>query len=158
MKQKIALFAVVAVLSTLSVLHADAQVNWNVGGEMGLSIYDGSAGFHIGPMAEVVFGKGLCVGSEFNLNTQTGTPIEWANYFKYLISVSGSKVKPYVDGGLELFFYTGGPYFGIRFGGGAMIPIANKLYVAPDIQFGPVFVTGSTVFAVLIRGGIRYEI
>jgi hypothetical protein len=75
---------------------------------------------------------------------------------------------------LALYFYTGGPYFGIQGGGGVNIPIANKLYVTPDLQFGPVFGTGGasyfdpfvgfvqgqsrTVFAVIIRAGIRYEI
>jgi hypothetical protein len=109
-------------------------------------------------MAEVLFGKGLGAGTEFNINTQTGTPIEWSTYFKYYIKVQGSKIKPYVDAGPSLYFVTGGPYFAIRFGGGAGFPVAKNLYAGPDLQFGPMFATGSTVFVILIRGGLRYEI
>jgi hypothetical protein len=142
---------------------ASAQsVRWVVGGNMGLSIGSGgggsSAGFHFGPMAEVLFGKGMAAGTEFNINSQAGTPIEWATYFKYYFAVSGSKLKPYADIGPSLYFVTGGPYFGIRFGGGVGFPVAKNLYIGPDLQFGPVFTTGSTSFVILIRGGVRYEI
>jgi hypothetical protein len=142
---------------------ASAQnVRWVVGGNMGLSIGSGgggsSAGFHFGPMTEVLFGKGMAAGTEFNINTQAGTPIEWAAYFKYYFAVSGSKLKPYADIGPSLYFVTGGPYFGIRFGGGVGIPVAKNIFIGPDLQFGPVFTTGSTTFVILIRGGLRYEI
>ncbi|MBI4535050.1 MAG: hypothetical protein HY708_02145 [Ignavibacteriae bacterium] len=146
------------------VLQSDAwsQVKWVVGGNMGISIGTGggatSAGLHIGPMGEVLFGKGPAVGSEFSINTQAGTPIEWANYFKYYFQVSGSSIKPYADAGFGLYFYTGGPYFDIRFGGGAAFPIAKNLYIPAELQLGPVFVTGSTGFIILIRSGIRYDI
>jgi hypothetical protein len=146
----------------LTPIRSGAQVHWSVGGNMGLSIITGGgstdAGFHFGPMGEVLFGKGLAVGSEFDINSQTNTPIEWANYFKYYIPVSGSKLKPYIDGGFGLYFVTGGPYFDIRFGGGVGFPVANHLYIGPDLQLGPVFVTNSTRFAIIIRGGLRYEI
>ena len=135
-----------------------AQVHWMVGGKMGLSLLDGTAGLQIAPMGEVLFGKGLAVGSEFGINTQTGTPIEWANYFKYYFTVPGSKIKPYANGGFGLWFYTGGPYFGINFGGGANFPIAKNLYVPADLQLGPVFGAGTSVFYFAITSGIRYEI
>jgi len=141
---------------------AEAQVRWVVGGNMGLSIGSGGgdtqAGFHFGPMGEVVFNKQLAVGTEFNVNTQSGTPIEWANYFKYYFAVTGSKIKPYADAGFGLYFVTGGPYFDLRFGGGAQFPVAPKLYIPAEVQLGPAFYTGNTVFVVLIRSGIRYEI
>jgi hypothetical protein len=169
------------ILSTVVVLLAlglstkgTAQPSWTVGGNMGISIYDGSAGFHIGPMGEVAFSKSFSVGSEFDINTQSGTPIAWNAYGKYYFAIPGSKVQPYADFGMALYFYTGGPYFGLQFGGGANIPIASKLYISPEVQLGPVFGTGgggyydyygvyyggssSTVFAVLIRAGIRYAI
>jgi len=143
-------------------LDATSQVRWSVGGNMGISIGSGggasSAGFHFGPMGEVLIGKGPAVGTEFNINTQTGTPIEWANYFKYYFSIPGSKVKPYANAGFGLYFVTGGPYFDLRFGGGAQFEVARNLYVPAELQLGPLFVTGTTIFVVIIRGGIRYEI
>ena len=138
-----------------------AQTSWSVGGHMGLSIASAgggsSAGFQFGPMGEVIFEKNFAVGTEFNINTQDGTPIEWADYFKYYITVPRSKVRPYADAGFNLWFYTGGPYFGIRFGGGVNIPVAKDLFLAPDLQLGPVFATGTTVFYFTLRAGVRYE-
>jgi hypothetical protein len=155
--------ALLALLLLVASPDAQAQpVKWSVGGNMGLSItsntYATNAGFHFGPMAEVIFNRSLAVGTEFNINTQTGTPIEWATYFKYYIDAKTTKIKPYVDGGFGLFFPTGGPYFGIRFGGGVGFLIAKNLYVGPDLQLGPVFTTYVSTFYIVIRGGMRYEI
>lgn len=160
MKKLLFTLLLVAVMSIGSSSDATAQIKWSVGGNMGLSIATSpsSADFTFGPMAEVLFGKGPAVGTEFNIFTSTGTPIEWANYFKYYFTIPGSKVKPYANAGFGLVFVTGGPYFDIRFGGGANFEIARNLYVAPDLQLGPVFVTGNTNFIIMIRGGIRYEI
>jgi hypothetical protein len=154
----------VALLLLIAAEGVQAQaVKWVVGGNMGLSIASGgwggtSAGFHIGPMAEVIFNRQLAVGTEFNINTQAGTPIEWGNYFKYYINAGNAKIKPYVDGGFGLLFVTGGPYFGIRFGGGVGFQVGKGIYVGPDLQLGPVFATGATLFFINIRGGFRYEI
>jgi hypothetical protein len=115
-----------------------------------------SAGLQIGPTAEVIFDKHYAVVTAFNINTQGGTPIEWQNTFKYYFSVSGSQIKPYADAGFSLIFATGGPYFGIPFGGGALFPIAKNLYIPADLQFGPVFLTGTTAFAIEATTGIRY--
>jgi hypothetical protein len=171
---------VVATMMTflLVVSSASAQTQWIVGGRLGLSLftvgggttynyYYGSygttassmqAGLQIGPTAEVVFNKQFAVCTDLNINTQSGTPIEWANTFKMYFPVSGSKIKPYADFGFNLWFYTGGPYFGIRGGGGALFPIANHLYIAADLQIGPVFATGTTPFYIAMTSGIRYEI
>lgn len=137
------------------------QTRYVVGGNMGLSVGSGAgesdAGFHLGPMFEVLFQRDMSVGTELNINTQGGTPVEWGNYFKYYISLPASKVRPYVDGGFSLWFVTGGPYFGLRFGGGANIPIAPNLDIAPDMQLGPIFATGTTVFYFVMRCGVRYQ-
>src|SRR5258706_10043595 len=72
-----------------------------VGGRGGLSIFSSgqsSAGLQLGPTFDVDFGKGLLAGSDLTLNTQDGTPIEWAFYGKYLIQVPASNILPYVDG------------------------------------------------------------
>ena len=155
--------AVVALLMLVASPDAQAQgVKWSVGGNMGLSIasntFATSAGFHFGPMGEVIFNRQLAVGTEFNINTQAGTPIEWGTYFKYYIDAKTVKLKPYVDAGFGLLFLTGGPYFGIRFGGGVGFMVAKNLYVGPDLQLGPIFTTGVSTFYIAIRGGLRYEI
>jgi hypothetical protein len=160
MKQLVVCALAVIALLLATTDFAGAQVHWSVGGNMGLSISTSpsSADFVIGPMGEVLFGKGPAVGTEFNIITATGTPVEWANYFKYYFTIPGSKVKPYANAGFGLVFITGGPFFDIRFGGGANFEVARKLFVAPDLQLGPVFVTGNTQFIIMIRGGLRYEI
>jgi len=155
-----------------------AQPSWMVGGRLGISIgsaggggsfynfqtgqYEStsntSAGLQIGFTGEAIFDKAYAIVSEFNINTQAGTPIEWANSFKYYFAIRGSKIKAYADAGFNLLLVTGGPYFGIRFGGGALFPIAPKLYIPADLQLGPIFATGSTVFYIAITSGIRYEI
>jgi hypothetical protein len=162
-----------AILLCCVVSSGQAQLRWVVGGNTGLSLLDGTAGFHIGPMAEAFFNKNMAVGSEISINTQSGTPVIWYNYFKYHFAIQGSKLKPYGDAGLLLNFMTGGPYFGLLFGGGVNIPMAPKLFISPELQMGPIFsvgggtyslgpysytVEGSTLFAFIIRGGIRYEL
>jgi hypothetical protein len=163
MKKALLVLLVLLLAQLLVSPAADAQsTKFRVGGHMGISIGSAagasSAGFHFGPMFEAIFSRSYAVGSELNINTQTGTPVEWGNYFKYYISLQGSKIRPFVDGGFGLWFATGGPYFGLRFGGGATFPIAKNMYIDPDIYLGPVFTTGTTTFAIVIRGGFRYEL
>jgi len=149
---------VVVLLSLIGAAPADAQPKWVIGGNLGLSLYDGNAGLTFGPMAEAVFNRQFAIGSALNINTQAGTPVEWPFYFKYFFKVPGSKLQPYADAGFDLYIYTGGPYFGLRFGGGVNIPVARSLAIAPDLQLGPVFASGTTVFAMLIRVGVRYDL
>jgi hypothetical protein len=177
MKRFSTAFTLFILLLTLVVVTANSQTQWIVGGRLGISIgsygasapaygYLGyaaaststtSAGLQIGPTGEVVFNKQFAIATEFNINTQGGTPIEWANSFKVYFLIPGSKIRPYADAGFSLWFITGGPYFGIRGGGGALFPIANKLYIPADIQLGPVFITGATFFYIAATTGIRYE-
>jgi len=153
------------------------QVNWLLGMRLGLSIASGgpsvdivnpftgqkthqggtSAGFQFGPTGEVIFSKDLAIVEAFNINTQSGTPIEWQNTFKYYFSIPKSKIKPYADAGFSLWFFTGGPYVSIPFGGGALFEVAPHVYIPADVQFGPIFVSGSTQFVIEITTGIRYE-
>lgn len=180
MMQRVSLlFALFLALLTCMSL-ADAQPQWMVGGRFGLSIYtvgggdipsfngfgfttikgpsSTQAGLQIGPTAEVIFNKRYAICMDLNLNTQGGTPIEWANTFKMYFVIPGSKIRPYADAGFNLFFYTGGPYFGVRAGGGALFPLTQNLYIPADLQLGPVFGTGITPFYIAITSGIRYEI
>ena len=177
MKRTSLLFIIAVGAFLATTFEAAAQPQWMVGGRLGLSIYTvggGSAydyfgfaynapsstqaGLQIGPTAEVIFKRQYAICMDLNLNTQAGTPIEWANTFKIYFPSSGSKIRPYADAGFNLFFYTGGPYFGIRAGGGALFPIAPNLYIPADLQLGPVFATGLTPFYIAITSGIRYEI
>jgi len=123
----------------------------NVGGGSGAK-----AGFQFGPTGEVVFDKQFAVVQTFNINTQSGTPIEWQSLFKYYFDIPKSQIKPYADAGFSLFFVTGGPYVGIPFGGGVLFPITKNFYIPADVQFGPIFATGSTVFGVEITTGVRF--
>jgi hypothetical protein len=172
----------VALLTLVPLSQGQAQVRWIVGGRLGLVIGSTSvsepntgyyyyyyqptntttsktsAGLEIGPTAEVVFSKQFAVTTEVNISTQGGTPIEWANTFKTYFLIRDSKILPYADGGFGLIFYTGGPYFGIRAGGGALFPVTKNLYIPADLQFGVYFATGVTTFGIAITSGIRYFI
>ncbi len=175
------LIALVFLLLACGILtnSAQSQTRWIVGGRLGMSLYTvsssapnyyyyyygtptststTSAGLQIGPMGEVIFDKKYAIGTEFNINTQAGTPIQWASYFKMYFNISGSTIKPYADAGFSLFFVTGGPYFGIQAGGGAMFEITKNLYIPADIELGPVFLTGTTGFYLAVTSGIRYII
>lgn len=148
---------------------AEAQVKWIVGGNMGMAIASGggatSTDFTFGPMGEVLFGKGLAVGTEFDITTSSSVAITWPVYFKYYFSIPGSNIKPYAAAGFGLVFQTGGPHFFIPFGGGANFGVARNLYVSADLTLGPTFVgspfpgaPSTTLFNIVIRPGIRYEI
>ncbi|MGA8266034.1 MAG: hypothetical protein WB779_16435 [Ignavibacteriaceae bacterium] len=154
--------------------------SWLIGGKLGMAIGSGfggsSVGLQIGPMGEYKFNSNMAIGTELNINTFGGTPVEWADYFKYYFEIPGSDVKPYADAGLSLWFSSGGPYFAIRFGGGANFKIAKNLYIPADLQIGPVFYStktvgfdpntfqttttssSNTIFYVAITTGIRYEL
>lgn len=150
----------VTVLLLLVPFSSMSQLRWGVGGNMGLAISTSpsSADFTFGPQVELMFGKEMAVGTEFNFITSSSFAVEWADYFKYYFSIPGSKVKPYANVGFGLLFVSGGPYFDVRFGGGASFEVARNLFVSPDLQLGPVFITGNTQFLIVIRGGIRYEL
>jgi hypothetical protein len=180
------IFFIILFFSSITYLsYAQSSLKWVIGGRFGLSIASGgggsSAGLQLGPMAELLFNKNMGVGTELNINTQANTPIEWADYFKYYFDVPGNpNIKPYADAGFNLWFFTGGPYFGIRFGGGVSFKIAPNLYIPADLQMGPVFIsssggggyydyyygyyvggggsTSSTIFYIAITSGIRYEL
>src|SRR5689334_25307182 len=103
-----------------------------VGGRGGISVFSSggsSSGLQLGPTFDATIAPNMLLGTELTLNTQGGTPIEWGNTFKYLLQLPRSDVRPYIDGGFNLWFVTGGPYFGLQFGGGVWFPISNNLVV-----------------------------
>ncbi len=139
-----------------------AQKGVAVGARGGLSFFGygsgTSAGLQIGPTIDYEFQHGMFLCSDLTVNTQSGTPIEWANSFKYYLQSPQPNMQPYIDGGFGLWFVTGGPYFGLRAGGGVYFSIAPDLQVPADIQLGPVFTTGSTTFYLALTSGIRYTL
>jgi len=162
MKTTFRMFVMAVVLLLTAVpREATGEVRWIVGGKLGMSLVTGGgstdAGLQIGPMGEALLTKNIAIGSEFTINTQPGTPVAWANYFKYYFDVPQSEIMPYASGGFFLDFVTGGPYFGIQFGGGANFPIAKNLYIPADIQLGPIFTT-PTRFTMAFTSGIRYMV
>ena len=170
MKRNLCVFLASALFLVVAAGSAQSQVKWIVGGHMGLGITPGGGGsstdFTFGPMGEVLLNKNIAVGSEFDITTATGTPITWANYFKYYFTIPGSTIKPYAHAGLGLVFATGGPFFFIPFGGGASFGVAKNLYISADLTLGPEFYSisyfgyssSTTLFVITIRPGIRYEI
>lgn len=160
--------------------------NWSIGGNAGLSLLDGSGGFHLAPMAELRLNRNMAVGSEFSINTHYGTPLILHPYLKYYFAVPGSSLKPYAGAGpLLAFNVPNGPCFGLLFAGGLEIPVADRLYLLPNAVLGPVFgygggeypyilsgyywgyqtygltsynVPSSTIMVFSLRGGIRYEL
>ena len=151
------------VICAIAVLcaYGSAQT-YHAGGRFGISVasngHESSAGLQIGPTFDVVFQKNMALGTELTVNTQNETPIEWGNVFKYFIDVPRTDISPYIDGGFNLWFVTGGPYFGLQFGGGAYFPIAPDLAVPADLQFGPIFTSGSSSFYFALTTGIRYTL
>ncbi len=157
------IFFIIIIISFLSI-SSYSQSKFVIGGRLGLSVAGGaetSPGFQIGPMGEYFFNpfnNKMAIGTELNINSQAGTPVEWANYFKYFITIDKTNMKPYIDSGLSLWFYPGGPFLALRFGGGINFLVAPNIYIPADIQLGPVFATGTSVFYFAITTGIRYEI
>ncbi len=160
--------------------------NLSIGANIGMSIIDGSAGFHLTPVAEYLFNRSMGIGSEFSVNTQYSSPMLWHPYFKYYFNIHGSGLRPYAKAGPVLTLKVpNAPCFGILFGGGINLPIASRLYIAPDVMLGPIFGVGGgtqpfilpgvyweynayslgaysypsvTVFLFSVRAGIRYEL
>lgn len=184
MKKGVAASVVVITLCVVTA-RGNAQ-HWSVGADLGLSVLDGYAGFHITPVAELLLNRNMGMGSEFSVNTQYGAPLLWYPYFKYYFTISGSRVRPYADAGPVLTLNVpGGPNFGFLIGGGANIPVTGRLSLAPDIVLGPVFnvyggsynlflygnyygngaysassytVPGVTILVLFVRAGVRYEL
>ncbi len=162
MKRIAVLSGVLLSVALLVAPPAEAQTTGLVGIKLGLGLADGNAGFLIGPGGEVVFAKHHAVGSEINIVTSSGTPVEWFAYYKYIFTIPRSVIRPYADGGLSLIFLTGGPYFGFRFGGGSLFTVAKDFNLMADLQLGPTFAsTGyytSGIFVFTLTVGIRYEL
>jgi len=101
-------------------------------------------GFQVGGLLEYVTEHNLAFGTEVNLNTQKGAPIEWALQIKYYFDTKVMGLKPYIDIGGDLWFFTGGPYAGARIGAGMDLQLTRDFVIPLDFQFGQVFIGDDT--------------
>jgi hypothetical protein len=132
-------------------------------GKFGLSFLSGggssSTGVLFGGALDIPLNQGFYVRPELNITSNNDTPIEMAGEIKYLIPSPNLSPTLYLDGGLGIWFFTGGPYFGLDFGGGAIFPITgSNLEIPAEIRLGPIFASGSTVFQVALTSGIRFSL
>lgn len=130
--------------------------------KFGLSILSGggsSNGFLFGGALDIPFQENMYIRPEFNLTTHGGTPIELAAILKYNLPSSTSSMPLYIDGGLGLWFYSGGSSLGADFGGGTVFSLSeSKLQIPAEIRLGPIFESGTTVFQIALTSGIRFSI
>lgn len=144
--------ALVAVAIFAGVTPGYAQ-RWAVGANTGLSVMDGTAGFHFTPVAEYLIDHTMGIGSEFSANTQFVAPILWYSYFKYYVTLRSSRLRPFANiGPLFAWHLSSSPSFGILLGGGISIPISGNFYLTPNFVLGPVFGVGGATLPFILPG------
>ena len=127
--------------------------HWAVGANMGLSVMDGTAGFHFTPVAEFLINHTMGIGTEFSANTQFVSPVLWYPYFRYYFIIRDSRLRPYANlGPLFALHLSSSPAFGLLLGGGLNIPIAGNFSLAPDFVLGPVFGVGGATYPFILPG------
>jgi hypothetical protein len=130
-------------------------------GKLGLSFLTGggsSSGLLLGGAVDIPIDKNLFARPELNITTHGGTPIEIAGELKYLLDVQSKQVF-YVEGGLGLWFYSGGSAVGLDFTGGTLFPLSGSSLIIPaELRLGPIFQSGNTVFQIALTSGIRFSI
>ena len=154
--RKILLLGALIICSSIITNAQSLNKKYIIGGRFGISILDGNSGLQLGPTLEYFYNNNMAISSDLNINTQTGTPVEWNASINYMLDVTDQRYRPYFDGGMSLWFWTGGPYFALRFGGGVDFKIAPNMYIPADAQFGPIFGGGSSSFYFALTSGIRY--
>ena len=152
------------VLSALLLIQSNGVAQkMSVDGKFGLSIFSGgdnnSRGLLLGGALDLPIGQNLYARPEVNITTHSSTPIELGGGVKYNIPSTGSTTQFYVDGGLGLWFFSGGPYLGLDFTGGAIFPLNGENFKIPaEVRIGPIFISGNTVFQIALTSGIRFSI
>jgi hypothetical protein len=156
-------------LALVSFVCVSLSVNANAQGLMadgkfGLSFFSGG-----GSSTAVLFGgavdfplndqSSLFARPELNITTHGATPIEIAGVVKYDVTTSFVPHKLYVDGGLGIWFMTGGPYIGLDLGGGIIFPLQNEGFQIPlEIRLGPIFSSGASIFQIALTTGVRFPV
>ena len=161
MKRLIVKVCLLVVSTTMLLSTSAVAQGLSADGKAGLSIFSGggsSTGLLFGGGIDFPITKSLYARPELNITTHAGTPIEIAGELKYYIP-SSMKPSLYVDGGLGIWFRSGGSSLGLDFGGGAIFPIEGAKFSIPaEIRLGPVFESGSTAFQIGLTTGIRFGI
>ncbi len=113
-------------------------------------------GLQAGGLLEYVFASDIALGTELNLNTQKGVPIEWAVQVKYYFNTNVRGLKPYIDLGANLWFFDGGPYTGWRVGGGMDFKLSRYFVIPLDFQYGKVSIGDNWVDYFAGTTGIKF--
>lgn len=128
----------------------------------GLSFFSGngsSTGLLFGGALDIPMDPNLFFRPEINITTHGGTPIELAGLIKYHLPETGTKTTFYLDGGLGLWFYSGGSSIGVDLGGGAIFPLEDSnIRIPAEIRVGPIFESGTTVFQITLSSGVRFSL
>jgi hypothetical protein len=153
-----ALFIVLLVICTASSGYSQKMA---FDAKFGLSFFTGngsSSGILFGGGLDIPMDNKLYVRPELNITSHSGTPIELGGQLKYYLP-SETKTNLYIDGGMGIWFHSGGSSLGLDFGGGTIFPLhGSDLSIPAEIRLGPIFNSGSTTFQIAITSGIRFNI
>jgi len=131
-------------------------------GKVGISFFTGngsSTGLLFGGGLDIPFQDRLYFRPELNITTHGGTPIELGGKLKYVLPTSPFGTDFYVDGGIGVWFSSGGSALGIDGGAGTLFSLSgSNLKIPVEIRLGPILESGSTVFHIAITSGVRLGI
>ena len=157
------LFACLAVISMFFIGTKASAQKIAADGKFGLSIFTGSGNSStsllFGGAIDLPMSDNLYARPELNITTHGDTPIELAGGIKYYLPTQGTQTQFYVNGGLGIWFFSGGPYLGLDFTGGAIFPLSgSNLKIPAEIRIGPIFSSGNTIFQIALTSGIRFSL
>ncbi len=130
--------------------------------KVGLSVFSGggsSTGLLFGAGLDIPFQENLYFRPELDITTHGGTPIEIAGLLKYNLPAATASMPLFVDGGLSIWFYSGGSSLGLDFGGGSYISAGDgKMKIPLEVRMGPIFNAGASSFQFSLSTGIRFSV
>jgi hypothetical protein len=145
-------------LSTSSLLYSQhATYGFKTGPSLARGTVDTvSLGLQIGAQLEYVFSSNIAFGSELNINTQPGIPIDWVLQVKYYFKLKQKEIIPFIGVGTQVWFFEGGPYYAASVGAGVDLWLSKKFIVPIDLQFGRIFIDEGEVISFAGTVGIKY--
>ena len=145
----------------VGVLPASSQ-NMALEGKLGLSFLTGSGGstgLLIGGGLDVPMQEKLYFRPELNITTHGGTPIELGAKARYFLPPNSFSTELFIDGGIGIWFYSGGSALGLDGGIGTLLTPSNSAFQVPiELRLGPIFESGSPVFQIVLTTGIRVAV